>query len=174
MWLALLVACGSSSTPSAEVPAPDPVASATPAAAAPVAAAPAGAEGDCPAATYGTMPVDLGEPVAADALRTGAVASGSRVKLKGTIKEVCQKKGCWHTVATSDPAVDLMVKDKEYAIFLPKGCGGHEAEIAGTFTQELMPVEEARHYAEDAGKDPSTITEAPTRLLVDVEAVAIK
>lgn len=166
MLVALLLACGAApEAPAPEVaPAPAPVA----------AAAPAAPEGDCPAATYGTMPTDLGDAVPTDALRDGTVASGSRVRLKGTIKEVCQKKGCWHTVATSDPTVDLLVKDKEYAIFLPKGCGGHDAEIVGTFTKEVVPLDEARHYAEDAGKDPATITEAPTKLLLDVEAVAIK
>lgn len=159
MFVTLLLACATSSPP------------ATPPETS-LAAAPAAS--DCPAAVYGTLPTDLGPAVDADQLRAGAVESGSRVLVRGVIKEVCQKKGCWHTVATADPAIDILVKDKEYAVFLPKGCGGRPAEIAGTFTREVVPLEEARHYAEDAGKDPSTITEAPVKLLIDVEGVAIR
>lgn len=159
MLLPLLLACASSSPP-AKPPETAPVASSV--------------ASDCPAAVYGALPADLGPAVDADQLRTGQVESGSRVLVRGVIKEVCQKKGCWHTLATADPAVDILVKDKEYAIFLPTGCGGRTAEIAGTFTREVMPLEEARHYAEDAGEDPSTITEAPVKLLIDVEGVAIR
>ncbi len=176
----LIVACGRPYTdqngwlalPAPEA-APAPAAPAAPAAP-DAASASTPASADCPAAVYGTVPADLGEAMAVDVLRSGTVASGTRVKVKGTIKEVCQKKGCWHTIATSDPAVDLMVKDQEYAIFLPKGCGGHEAEVAGVYTRAVMPIEEARHYAEDAGKDPASVTEAPTKLMLDVEGIAIR
>lgn len=152
----LLLACATSAAPSAGV-------SETPQ---PAAAA-------CPPATYGVLPSDLGAPVPAARLRDQAVLSGTRMLVSGTIREVCQKKGCWHTVGTDDPAVDLLVKDREYAIFLPAGCGGRAVTIAGTFTREVLPLEEARHYAEDAGRDPSLITVAPEKLLFEVEGVQI-
>lgn len=99
--------------------------------------------------------------------------NGKPVTLTGTVKQVCQKKGCWHTIGTSDPNVDVMVKDKEYKIFLPFDAAGKTAVVKGTFTVETLPLEEARHYAEDAGKDPNTITEAPRTFLMDADGIAL-
>lgn len=99
--------------------------------------------------------------------------TGKEVTVKGTIREVCQKKGCWSTLSSSNPEVNLMVKDKEYQIFLPKDVAGRTALVHGIFTVEVMPLEEARHYAQDAGKDPSTITEAPRSFLMDAAGVQL-
>ncbi len=159
MLVALLLACSTT---------PDAAPAAAPAAPAPAAEAPAapaqtvalGAEVDAAAA----LPVDQ---VIADA----ANWSGKPVTIKGTVKEVCQKKGCWHTIATADPAVNVMVKDKEYKIFLPFDSAGKTAVVSGTFSVETLPLDEARHYAEDAGKDPSTITEPQKTFLMDADGI---
>lgn len=121
-----------------------------------------------------TMGVDVDAAAAVSVDEIVAAAdtwSGKPVTLKGTVKEVCQKKGCWHTIATADPAVNVMVKDKEYQIFLPFDSAGKTAVVKGTFTAEMMPVDEARHFAEDAGRDPSTITEPVKSYLVDAEGI---
>jgi hypothetical protein len=66
-----------------------------------------------------------------------------------------------------------MVKDKEYAIFLPKDVAGREVVVEGTFSVGVMPLEEARHYAQDAGKDPNSITEAPKTFSLDMDGVKL-
>ena len=76
-------------------------------------------------------------------------------------------------IATADPNVDVMVKDKAYGIFLPFDAAGKKVAVKGTFSVEILPLEEARHYASDAGKDPNTITEAPKTFLMDADGVAL-
>lgn len=161
MLLALLLAC---STP----PAAQSVATEAPAAPAAPAAAP----------TEAAWHVALGEPfTATDILPVDRLVAdpaawdGKDVVLEGVIKEVCQKKGCWHTLATADPAVNVMVKDKEYKIFLPKDSAGKKVHLKGTFAVADIPEDEARHYAEDAGRDPSGIVGPQKTFALDVAGV---
>ncbi|MDP2304603.1 MAG: DUF4920 domain-containing protein [Pseudomonadota bacterium] len=162
MLLTLLFAC-SPAAPLAPAPAP------------PVAAAPAPAAAPSAPAEWH---VALGEAftvtdiVPIDQLVANPTAwDGKDVVAEGVVKEVCQKKGCWHTIATADPAVNVMVKDKDYKIFLPKDAGGKKVHIKGTFGVVELPEEEARHYAEDAGRDPSAIVGPQKTFAIDVAGV---
>lgn len=165
MILTLLLALGLACSPPPAVTAPvvpAPVAPA-PAAEAPVSAPPAVNLGE-PFAEAEIVPVDT-------IMKDPAAWNGKDVVVEGLIKEVCQKKGCWHTIATADPAVALMVKDKEYKIFLPKDSAGKKVHIHGIFAVSDMPEDEARHYAEDAGRDPSTIVGVQKSFGIDVAGV---
>lgn len=168
----LLLACGQPSTPEASSTPAAPAAEATPAAA-PAAepAEPTRAESAVAGLVVGAA-FDAGTPVPVDTLIASPEAyNGKPVVVEGTVKEVCQKKGCWHTIATSNPAVDVMVKDKEYKIFLPKDSAGHKVLVQGDFAVGEIPEDEARHYAEDAGRDPSTIVGPQKRYMLDVAGV---
>lgn len=167
MLLALLFAC-SPAAPPTPISATPPVSPATvsPATVAPATvAAPAWhvALGETFTATE-IVPVDtvMADPAAWD---------GKDLVVEGVVKEVCQKKGCWHTIATSDAAVNVMVKDKDYMIFLPKDAGGKKVLVKGTFAVAELPEAEARHYAEDAGRDPSTIVGPQKTFAIDVAGV---
>lgn len=166
--LLLLIACGGPAATPEPAVAPAPAAEPAPAAAP---AAPARAASATPGLTVGAT-FEAGTPVSADALVAAADTwNGKDVVVEGTVKEVCQKKGCWHTIATANPDVSLMVKDKEYAIFLPADAAGKSVLVQGTFAIVEMPEDEARHYAEDAGKDPSTIVGPQKRYTLDVAGV---
>ena len=168
MLLSLLLACATeapstTAAPSAQPPAP---------------AAPAAEPAAEPAHHAAPSNVNLGERFAADAvvpvdtlLAQAATYDGKEVVLEGAVKEVCQKKGCWHTIATADAAVDILVKDKEYKIFLPKDAAGKRVHVKGTFAVTELPEAEAKHYAEDAGRDPSTIVGPQKRYTLDVAGV---
>jgi hypothetical protein len=134
-----------------------------------------------PAAEPAAPPADLvhlGEPVdsttvvSIDTVVAAATEwNGKDLVVEGVIKEVCQKKGCWHTVATADPNVAVMVKDKEYKIFLPKDSAGKKVHLKGNFAMVETPEDEAKHYAEDAGRDPSTIVGPQKGFAIDVSGV---
>ena len=84
-------------------------------------------------------------------------------KYKARVKEVCQAKGCWMTLALPN-GQETRVRFKDYGFFVPKDIAGQYVIIEGTaFLQELS-VEEQQHYAEEAQTevDPSTITEPLT------------
>lgn len=79
------------------------------------------------------------------------------VKVRGTIKAVCQAKGCWMTL--NDPSGDeeIFIKFKDYGFFVPKNAAGREAVVRGTLTNTETSIEELRHYAEDEGKSAEEI-----------------
>ena len=164
MLLALALACSPSAPPTPATEAAPSAEAAPPPAASASAPAPANlAFGEAFTATE-LVPVDR---LVAEA----ATWDGKDVVVEGVVKEVCQKKGCWHTIATADPNVNVMVKDKEYKIFLPKDAGGKKVHVKGTFAVAEIPEDEARHYAQDAGRDPSTIVGPQKTFAIDAAGV---
>lgn len=85
-----------------------------------------------------------------------AIEDTIQATLRGTVGEVCQKKGCWMTVAASDEQ-EMMVRFKDYGFFMPFDLGGKEVIMNGIAYYEVTPVDELRHYAEDAGDTPEEI-----------------
>ncbi len=80
------------------------------------------------------------------------------VKVIGTVKEVCQKKGCWMTIVTEGADLpEMRVTFKDYAFFMPKDLAGKRVVVDGIAYISETSVEELRHYAEDAGKAPDEI-----------------
>ena len=94
-----------------------------------------------------------------------------RTTLRGTVHEVCQAKGCWMTLALDD-GQEMMVKFKDYGFFVPKDIGEREVVLHGVAYYQVTPVDELRHYAEDAGKSPEevngiTVPKRELRFLAD-------
>ena len=79
------------------------------------------------------------------------------VKVRGTVEDVCQAKGCWMNIVSSKTEEKMMVQFKDYGFFMPKDIAGREVIIDGYAYYEVTPVDELRHYAEDAGKTPEEI-----------------
>ena len=98
------------------------------------------------------------------------------VKLTGTIDEVCQKKGCWMNLKTSDGAA-MRVSFKDYAFFMPKDAAGKTVFIDGYAYKDTTSVEELQHYASDAGlskEEIAKITEPEISLSFEARGVIIK
>lgn len=84
------------------------------------------------------------------------LADTVRTALRGQVNEVCQAKGCWMTIATGTES-EMMVKFKDYGFFMPKDISGREVVMNGMAYYQITPVDELRHYAEDAGKSSEEI-----------------
>ncbi|MEL6923619.1 MAG: DUF4920 domain-containing protein [Bacteroidota bacterium] len=85
-------------------------------------------------------------------------ADSLAVKVRATVNAVCQAKGCWMTLSSPDSkAEEMMVKFKDYGFFVPKDIAGREVIIEGHAFRNVTPVDELRHYAEDAGKSKEEI-----------------
>lgn len=98
-----------------------------------------------------------------------------RAKVKGTVGEVCQMKGCWMTMPVGDD--DMQITFKDYGFFVPKESSGKEAIMEGVAKKRTVPVEELKHYAEDAGKSEAeiaSITEPEERLVFVAEGVILR
>ena len=76
----------------------------------------------------------------------------SDFKVRGTIEEVCQMKGCWMTLK-NDQGANIRVTFKDYGFFVPKDISGSEVIIEGVAKKEVLDEDVARHYAEDGGKE---------------------
>ncbi len=92
------------------------------------------------------------QDLSAKVMDTDSVA----VAVRGTVAEVCQNKGCWMSI-TNGEGEEMMVRFKDYGFFMPKDIAGREVIMNGKAYYQLTPVDELRHYAEDAGKSQKEI-----------------
>jgi len=80
------------------------------------------------------------------------------VKVKGTVSGVCQAKGCWMTIVSTDEGQpEMFVKFKDYGFFMPLDLAGKEVIMEGKAYREETSVDELRHYAEDEGQSEEEI-----------------
>lgn len=80
-----------------------------------------------------------------------------RTKLRATINETCQKKGCWMTVDMEN-GEQMHVWFKDYGFFVPKeGVEGKRVVLDGYAFPDTVSVADLRHIAEDAGKTEEEI-----------------
>jgi hypothetical protein len=80
------------------------------------------------------------------------------------------------TLAMPDGS-SVRVKFKDYALFMPQQIKGRDVVIRGFAKREVTPVDELRHYAEDAGKSEeeiAAITEPQIALAFEADGVLIK
>ncbi|MDA0326933.1 MAG: DUF4920 domain-containing protein [Bacteroidetes bacterium] len=78
-----------------------------------------------------------------------------KLTLKGKIKDVCSKKGCWMTLSMPNET-DMMVRFKDYGFFVPLDASGEVIVNGKAFFSETS-IEDLRHYAEDAGASAEDI-----------------
>ncbi len=96
--------------------------------------------------------------IMADKYANMTVGDSTNVKMIAKVDEVCQAKGCWMKLDLPD-GEQVMVKFKDYGFFMPKDIAGKEVIINGKAFVNEVPVDEQRHYAEDAGATPEEIAE---------------
>jgi len=76
----------------------------------------------------------------------------NEVMITAEIKDICQAKGCWMTLKTPN-GQSARVTFKDYSFFVPKDASGKKVIIKGIASLEELAIEEAKHYADDAGED---------------------
>jgi hypothetical protein len=121
------------------------------------------------AAHYGeTMPA--GKPVAITEAIANFKAGGTPIQVRGEITKVCQKEGCWAILAEGDQYARVMTK---HNFFFPTETRG-KAVVYGTLEKKDMSLDQTKHMAEDAGKDPATVTEAASEYRIVATSVVIE
>lgn len=88
-------------------------------------------------------------------VRNSKVFTGQEVATKGTIKQVCQKKGCFFMLSAGNKNIRVTFKD--YKFFIPTDAAGSQVQLTGVFKVKNLTEEQAKHYAEDAGGDPADV-----------------
>lgn len=84
---------------------------------------------------------------------------GKPVRVQGKVSSVCLKKGCWLRMAPagSDRTVFVKFTCPVDGHLVPVAAVGHDAIVEGIVTVTTLSEDDARHYAEDAGKSPAEI-----------------
>jgi len=95
-------------------------------------------------------------------------------KMKGTISEVCSKKGCWMKLDMGNDKV-VRVTFKDYGFFMPLNATG-EVVVNGKAYVSETSVDDLKHYAEDAGEsaeDIAKITEPEITYAFEADGVLL-
>lgn len=103
-------------------------------------------------------PLSLADALDALADQDGEDPKLEDVKIAGQIEQVCQKKGCWFTLASDEVDIPVRIRMEDYAFFIPRNTAGADVIIEGNLEQVVVEEEMARHLAEDSGdEDPEAI-----------------
>jgi hypothetical protein len=88
---------------------------------------------------------------------------GKKVLIRGTVVEVCAKRGCWLDIASDTPYGKFQAKVVDGVIVFPMSARGKVARVEGIVEELKLSREEAlayhRHHAEEKGLpfDPATV-----------------
>ena len=100
--------------------------------------------------TYGEK-ISLNDNMSTELFLKEVSDEGQLFKIKGTVQEVCQSKGCWMRLK-NDQNQSIRVTFKDYGFFVPKDIAGREVILEGVALQMELEEDMAKHYADDAGK----------------------
>jgi len=90
-----------------------------------------------------------------EVLQNSDTYEGREVVITGTIKQLCQKKGCFFML--SDGKSRARITFKDYSFFIPTNSAGKAVTLIGRFSVNELSEEQAKHYAEDAGENPEKV-----------------
>jgi hypothetical protein len=125
----------------------------------------------CEADTYGKG-VTLTESTAVAAILDAPDRFvGTEVRVEGTVKDVCEMRGCWMEIEASGESADsrrLKVKVKDGVIEFPVASRGKTASVQGKVERLEMErakyVKHLKHLAEEQGREfdeASVVGEGP-------------
>ena len=132
---------------------------------APIAAASAPATSVQPSQQLSAL--KLGEPITeplvtlADIAKSPASFKGKAIATTGTVKAVCQERGCWMEI--TDATTDANVRMHGHAFFIPKSSSGKKAKVQGT----VMLMKDGKECEEMASTGASLQMDATGVELVD-------
>jgi len=95
---------------------------------------------------------------------------GRKVRVEGTVTEVCEMAGCWMELRAGDGEETLRVKVQDGVIVFPLEARGRAAAAEGEFEAIEMTREKyvdwRQHIADENGLefDPSSVGEGPFRV----------
>lgn len=87
------------------------------------------------------------------------------VRIDGTVKSVCLKKGCWLILAGQGPTVRARVTFKGYAFFAPMDSAGYKTSVEGVVKAKVLSEAERAHLAEDGKVSIDAVPKAELRIV---------
>ncbi len=105
---------------------------------------------------------------------------GKTVRVEGLITGVCEKRGCWMSLASDEEFEELRIKVDDGVIVFPIEAKGKHAIAEGEFTKIEMTMEQTlaykKHHAEEHNEefDASSITEPLTYYQIKATGAVIQ
>lgn len=105
---------------------------------------------------------------------------GKTVRVEGLITGVCEKRGCWITLASDEEFQELRIKARDGVIVFPVQAKGKKAIAEGVFTKIEMSMEQTveykKHHAEEHGEafDPASVIEPLVYYQVNVTGAEVR
>src|SRR5688572_27918367 len=103
-------------------------------------------------------PIDPNVPKVelSELLVNGEKYKGKKVTSDGTVRQVCQKRGCWAEIRPSESidSATMRVTFFGYAYFLPKDSRGAKVTIQGDVEVRLIPADEVKHLEAEGATFP--------------------
>jgi len=90
-------------------------------------------------------------------MKTPEGFAGKNLMTEGTVRQVCQKRGCWAEVRPNearDSDATMTVRFKGYSFFLPKDSRGAKVKLEGELNIQALTAEEVKHYEEEGATFP--------------------
>lgn len=78
------------------------------------------------------------------------------VAVRARVAQVCQRKGCFLIAQDGEHVARVTFRD--YGFFVPTDSTGKTVTLVGTLGRRTLDEAQAKHYAEDAGKNPAEVT----------------
>ncbi len=115
--------------------------------------------------------IDAAQPVLkiADIYANLDAYQNKLVVVEGNVTEVCQSMGCWTMISDGKNEIRSMTLHK---FFLPKDMKNVKAVVQGEFEVKEITEEQAKHFAEESGKNADNI-KGPQKLY-RIKAAGIK
>ena len=105
---------------------------------------------------------------------------GKTVRVEGLVTGVCEKRGCWMSLASDEEFQELRIKVDDGVIVFPIEAKGKHAVAEGEFTKIEMTMEQTlaykKHHAEEHNEefDPATVTEPLTYYQIKATGALIR
>ncbi|MCB9073308.1 MAG: DUF4920 domain-containing protein [Bdellovibrionaceae bacterium] len=110
--------------------------------------------------TYGSSDFAAPEVKLAQVLKEFSNYKDQKITMEGTVKQVCQEKGCW--LKFEDQNLSIRTVMKNYGFTVPKDIRGKKIRITGVMEQKELPVKVVHHYMRDEGLSEEEIKKVNT------------
>ncbi len=114
-------------------------------------------------------------------LEHGDKLVGKTVRVQGLVNGVCEKRGCWMSIAsTKEEFKEIRIKVEDGVIVFPVKAKGSQAIAEGVLSKIEMTLEQTvqyeKHHAEEHGEDfdPASVTEPLTYFQIQGSGAVIR
>ena len=87
-------------------------------------------------------------------LENPAPQDGKVLRVDGTVRKACSRKGCWMELATDAKGPGVRVTFKDYGFFVPLDSAGAQARVEGVVKVAELSEGTAKHYASEGATVP--------------------